>query len=226
MTEIAPVLGLLAGGVSIADTIPYVRDTLRGVTRPHRGTWLIWGTLAIVVCWSQEADGASWSLVMAGVQAVLTTLIFVLAIRRGEGGLNPADIVMIVVAAGGVAGWIVADEPLVATACVVAADLIGAGMMVPKTYRDPHSETLVTFAFASVAGALAAGAVGALDFALLLYPAYYCLVNAGIALLIWQRRRVLQSSATVVHTARSSMSESLVPGRSSITSWAAPSGSK
>ena len=66
---------------------------------------------------------------------------------------------MLAVAAGGVVGWLVADEPIVATACVVAADLIGTAMMLPKTYRDPESETLVTFALASVAGALAAGAV-------------------------------------------------------------------
>ena len=51
-------------------------------------------------------------------------------------------------------------------------------MMVPKTYRDPESETLVTFAFASLGGALAAGAVGTVDASLLLYPVYYCLVNA------------------------------------------------
>jgi hypothetical protein len=30
MTEIAPLLGVLAGAI-------------RGTTRPHRGTWLIWG---------------------------------------------------------------------------------------------------------------------------------------------------------------------------------------
>ena len=75
MTYIAPVLGLLAGVVGIADTIPYVRDTVRGTTRPHRGTWLIWSVLAIVVCLSQRADGASWSLIMAGLQAVLTSAI-------------------------------------------------------------------------------------------------------------------------------------------------------
>jgi len=172
--ELVAVLGLLAGAAGIADTIPYVRDTLRGATRPHRGTWLIWGVLAIVVCLSQHADGASWSLVMAAVQAVLTTLIFVLSIRRGEGGLSTTELAMIAIAAGGVAGWVVADEPIVATVCVVAADLIGAAMMVPKTYRDPESETLVTFAFASLGGALAAGAVGSADASLLLYPAYYC----------------------------------------------------
>jgi hypothetical protein len=186
--EAVVVLGLAAGLIGVLDTIPYVRDTLRGSTRPHRGTWLIWGVLAVVVSLSQYADGASWSLVMAGVQAVLTSLVFVLSIRRGEGGVSRADIAMIAIAGAGVIGWIAADEPLVATVCVVAADLIGAGLMVPKTYRDPDSETLVTFAFASLGGALAAGAVGAIDVSLLLYPVYYCVINGAIALLIWERR--------------------------------------
>ena len=88
MIELAPVLGLLAGAIGVADTVPYVRDTLRGSTRPHRGTWLIWGVLAIVVTLSQYADGASWSLIMASVQAVVTALIFALSIRHGEGGLT------------------------------------------------------------------------------------------------------------------------------------------
>ena len=186
--ELVVVLGLAAGLIGVLDTIPYVRDTLRGSTRPHRGTWLIWGVLAVVVSLSQYADGAAWSLVMAGVQAVLTSLIFLLSIRRGEGGVSAADITMIAIAGAGVTGWIVADEPIVATACVVAADLIGAGLMVPKTYRDPHSETLITFVFASLGGALAAGAVGAIDVSLLLYPVYYCVINGAIALLIWERR--------------------------------------
>ena len=197
MLELAPLLGLAAGAIGIADTIPYVRDTLHGSTRPHRGTWFIWGVLAIVVTLSQYADGASWSLIMASVQAVVTALIFLLSIRRGEGGLTATELVMISVAGVGVAGWVIADEPLVATGCVIAADLIGAAMMVPKTRRDPDSETLVTFAFASVGGLLAAGAVGAWDLSLLLYPAYYCVVNGAIALLIVTRRAALRGAVAI-----------------------------
>jgi hypothetical protein len=187
------ILGILAGLVAVADTIPYIRDTLRGTTRPHRGTWLIWATLATVVVLSQHADGGSWSLIMVATTAVLTGLIFVLSIRRGVGGLTARELVMIAIAGGGVAGWLIADEPVVATVCVVLADLIGAAMMVPKTYRDPGSETLVTFALASVSGALAAGAVGAFDVSLLLYPVYYCVANGALALLIHQRRNALAS---------------------------------
>ena len=191
MTEIAPALGLAAGAVGVADTVPYIRDILRGTTRPHRGTWLIWGSLAIVVSLSQWADGASWSLVMSGTQAVLISCIFVLSIRRGEGGLSAPELFMIGVAGAGVAVWIAADEPLVATGCVVAADLIGTALMVPKTYRDPQSETLLTFALASVAGVLAAASVGAIDATLLLYPLYFCLANGALALLIAGRRSAL-----------------------------------
>jgi hypothetical protein len=186
--DVAAVLGVLAGLASVVNTIPYIRDIVRGTTRPHRGTWLIWAVLAIVVYASQRADGASWSLIMAGVQAVLTALVFLLAIRRGEGGVSATESAMIALAAAGVIGWIVADAPVVATVCVVAADLMAVGMMVPKTCRDPRSETLASFALASVGGGLAAGAAGAGDPSLLLYPVYFCLVNAAIATLIHHQR--------------------------------------
>jgi hypothetical protein len=196
MTDVAPVLGVLAVLVGVADTVPYVRDTLRGVTRPHRGTWLVWSTLTIVVFLSQRADGASWSLLMAGAQALLTSLIFGLSIRRGEGCACSGDWILITVAGTGVLGWIIADEPVIATACVVIADLIGAGLMIPKAYRDPQSETLSTFALASLSGALGAGAVGALAPALLLYPVYFCLVNGALALMLYHRRVVLEGGTS------------------------------
>jgi len=194
MPDVAPVLGVLAGVTAVVNTIPYIRDIVRGTTRPHRGTWFVWAVLAIVVYGSQRADGASWSLIMAGAQAMLTTLVFVLAVRHGEGGVSPAEAIIVAAAACGVAGWIVADEPIVATASVVAADLLAAAMMTPKTYRDPGSETLSSFALASVGGALAAGAVGSATPALLMYPIYFCAVNAAIALLIHRRRTVLATT--------------------------------
>jgi hypothetical protein len=181
------VLGLLAGLLTVVETIPYVRDVLRGSTRPHRGTWLIWSVLAVIAFLSQRADGGTWSLVMVAVQAVLTCAIFVLAIRRGEGGVAPGELAMIALAGAGVAGWLIADEPVVATACVVAADMVALALMVPKTWRDPSSETMITYALGSISGALAAAAVGELDASLLLYPVYYSLGNAAIALLIVTR---------------------------------------
>ena len=194
MSATAPVLGLLAGALGIIGTVPYVRDTLRGTTRPHRGTWFIWSALAIIVVLSQYADGASWSLVAAVVSAVLTSIVFALALQRGEGRLRPGERAVIAVAGIGVVGWLVAREPVVGTSCVIAADLLGVAMMIPKIYREPASETLATFSLAGISGAAAAGAVGGADLSLLLYPVYYLLANGALALLICVRREALARS--------------------------------
>jgi hypothetical protein len=125
---------------------------------------------------------------MAVAQAVTNGLVLALAIRLGTGGVSALDVTLISVAGAGVAGWLLAGDPPVATACVIAADLIAAAMMVPKAWRDPRSETLSMFAWASVAGALSLAAVAAPEPSLLAYPAYYCLVNGALAMLIAGRR--------------------------------------
>lgn len=173
--------------VGVVGTLPYARDTLRQVTRPHLGTWLVWSLLAVVAFLAQRADGASWSALMCGAQALMNVGVFALAVRHGTGVVTVADRLLLLLAAAGVAGWIVAGDPLIATGCVVAADLIAVAMMVPKSWCDPGSETLATFAVASLSGAFAAGAAGTAS--LLVYPVYYCLVNAGVAMMLWSRRR-------------------------------------
>lgn len=188
------VAGIAAAMVSLIDPLPYLRDVMSGRTRPHRGTWCIWSVLGVAAFMSQWADGASWSLLMIGIQAASITLVFLLSISRGVGGIGPADVILIGLAAAGVAGWIVSSQPLVATACVILADLAGAALMVPKTWRDPRSETLSTFLLSAAAGCLGAVAVGAVDVSLLLYPGYFALVNAAIAAVILLRRR---TSATL-----------------------------
>ena len=187
--ELAALSGLLAAALSAADTVPYLHDTLRGSTVPHRGTWLVWSVLGVVAVESQRADGARWSLVPLVMQATGTLLVLALSVWLGTGGLNRTDTALIAVAGAGVAGWATVDEPVVATTCVIAADLVAALMMLPKTWRDPESETQATFVLAALSGALAVGAVGSVSVRLVAYPAYFMLVNAALAWVIAHRRR-------------------------------------
>jgi hypothetical protein len=184
-----PALGVVAGALAVADTVPYLRDTLRRRTVPHRGSWLIWAVLEVVAVEAQRADGARWSLVPLVAQAVGTCLVFGLSVRLGVGGLSRADLGLIALAGVGVVGWLEVDEPVVATVCVIAADFVAALLMLPKAWHDPSSETLSTFVLACLGGATMVGAVGATSLPLLVYPVYFTLVNAGLAGVILSRRR-------------------------------------
>ena len=193
MTLLA-LLGLAAAALAVLDTVPYVRDILRGTTRPHRGSWLVWSVLGATAFVSQLADGASWSLAMVGAQVAAITLVLLLSLRHGTGGVGRYDLTLMGAAALGLAGWLISDDPAVATVFVVAADTAGVALMLPKTWRDPWSETLSTYALASASGVLATAAVGTLDASLVLYPAYFAVANAATAALIAGRRRSIASA--------------------------------
>ena len=134
---------------------------------------------------------------MVGVQTASMTLILVLSIRFGTGGVGAYDCSLIGVAGVGIACWAVSSEPAIATLFVVVADAAGVALMLPKTWRDPWSETQSMYVLAGASGVLSAAAVGALDASLLLYPAYFAVVNTGTAVFIARRRRAMSTTAAL-----------------------------
>ena len=187
--------GIAAGVVATVDSIPYVRNVLAGRTQPHRGTWCIWTVLGVTAFFSHASDGGTWILVMLGAEAAAVTVVFALSITCGVGGLGRADLVLLGVALLGVAGWAMTDRAIVATACVILADLAGAILMLPKAWRRPETETALSFSLAALAGGLGVLAVGSAQPELAIYPGYFAVVNAVIAGVIVSRRRVLAASS-------------------------------
>lgn len=184
-------LGIVAGILQLVASAPYVRDILRGSTIPQRSTWTIWTTLSFVVLASQWASGATWSLVLTVGVALACSATLALSIRHGVGGMSAVELALLGIAALGVVGWQIADDPIVATCSVVIADLIAAALMMPKTYRDPSSETLSTYAIGLVSTFFGLLAVGSLAPALVVYPLYILVADGAVVAVIVLRRRAL-----------------------------------
>ena len=183
--------GIASGILQVVAIVPYLRDVLAGSTRPHRGSWTIWTVLSTVVLASQWADGGTWSLLMVATQAAGCVATLALSLRRGVGGTSRIELGLLAIAAGGVIAWQRTDDPTLATCAVVAADVIGIGLMIPKTYRDPASETVSTFVIGVCASILALGATGLDAPELMIYPLYLAVADSLLATVILLRRRAL-----------------------------------
>ena len=169
--------GILSAVIFPISYFPYIKDTLRGKTKPERASWFIWATLGAIAFFSQLAKGATDSLWLSGLGTFYSILIFLLSVRYGVGGFTKRDIVALCVAGIGLLLWSVTKEPAVALLLVIIVDAAGAYVTIVKSYENPESETLITWFLDGTAGLLSALSVGSFNVILLAYPLYICLAN-------------------------------------------------
>ncbi|TAH35843.1 hypothetical protein EYC59_01430 [Candidatus Saccharibacteria bacterium] len=163
---------LLAGLIVLIGAPFYLRDILRGHTRPERTTWLIWSVLAVIAFVSQLKLGARWSLVYVGLTALGGLTVYLLSLKYGTDGWKGGDKIALVIAGVGIALALAMRSPEMAIFGVMIADFAGAVLTIQKAYRRPGSETTVTWVLAGVAWLLTTLSVGSRRFDLVMYPLY------------------------------------------------------
>lgn len=161
----------------LASMPPYIIDIIKGKTKPERASWAIWSGLGIIAFVSSINLSAVWSLVFIGLDGAYNLLVFTLSLKNGAWGWTLLDKVAVAIAAIGVILSLILDQPLLALLGVVLADVAGTVLTFIKTFQEPESETTISWFLTGSAAVFSTLAVGKLDFALLLYPAYIAFAN-------------------------------------------------
>lgn len=184
--------GYTSAVLSIVMIIPYILDILRLETKPERGSWFIWTILGFIAFFSQLAKGATDSLWLTAGQTAAVLIIFLLSLKFGYGGLGKRDIRALIGAVVGLILWYLTREASYALIFVILVDSIGTSLTLIKSYKDPDSETLITWIMSGTSGIFGMLAVGSLNLVLLAYPLYLVLANYVIvgAILLGRKRIV------------------------------------
>src|SRR4051812_28128112 len=74
------VAGIAAGVLMTAGTIPYIRDMIRGETRPNIVSWGIWALAVGISTAAQFAAEPSWSVVLVATTFVMDFSVLMLAL--------------------------------------------------------------------------------------------------------------------------------------------------
>jgi hypothetical protein len=158
----------------------YVRDTLRGITSPHRITWTLWGLEGLMtfgVELQQHVGLAAWMTLMLG----LVPCVVVLASFKNSHSawkISAFDIVCASISLAGLAFWAFVHEPTIALISFVAADQVAALPTLRKSWIAPSTEssrvfimgclncgiTILTLKIFTTAGALFPGCIVITDF--------------------------------------------------------------
>lgn len=188
------IIAFLGIGSAVLNTLglfPYIQDILRHKTKPERATWWIWLLLNAIALIAQLAAGATWSVFLTVGNIIAVGIIAVLSLFYGYGSFKRRDGISILVAVIGALLSILLKSPLLALLAVIAVDVTGYGLTLVKSWEAPHTETLVSWYFATVSALMGTFSVGTLSFTKLVYPLYILIGDALLVAVIIYRRKKL-----------------------------------
>jgi len=186
-------IGLLTIIIAIASYGIYIRDTIKGRTRPHAISWVIWAVLNGFIFTQQLIHGAGPGAWVTGVAAAANVLIVLLSLKYGERNITRIDWLCLVISGAVLALWLqnVNDTLTVSLACIVF--VVGFIPTFRKSFRKPGEETVATFGLNSIKFFLALFALNQITLVTALYPFVLGLMNGSFVIFLIIRRIKLGS---------------------------------
>jgi len=176
---------------------PYIRSILRGATRPHVFSWVIWGSTTFVVFLAQlEGRGGvgAWPI---GVSGVITLFIALLAyLKRADITITATDWLFFIAALSSLPLWALTADPLWAVVILTIVDVLGFGPTVRKAWQMPHSESVLFFGLFLVRNVLVILALERHSLTTVLFPAVIAVACLLLIALIGDRRHALAGPRT------------------------------
>ncbi len=183
--------GLSIGITAVGGFWPYFRDIFRRKTTPHAYTWLIWsltqGT-ALVGLW--YGDGG-WAVIPMLAGTILVFLTFLLSLRFGSKSITRFDTIILIAALGAIIVWWQLHNPWLSVLMVTMIDVIGYVPSFRKTYREPWSETVVSWLIFAVTNLFSIAALSSYNFYTLTYLVAITVANVVLLAISILRRRTI-----------------------------------
>ena|SRR5258708_7011923 len=175
-----PILGFTALILNLIGYIPYIRDILRRIVKPHPYTWAIWTILTTIVAFNQVKNDGGYSSLFFISTAILVGFVFLLSLRFGMGGASKIDRTCLLSACILLIYWLTTKDTRLSTIYAVIIDGIGAIPTLIKIYHHPKSETYTVWVLAATAGLLTCLSVPRFDWILIIYPFYVFLMDSTV----------------------------------------------
>jgi hypothetical protein len=185
-------IGIIAVILTFVGYVPYIRDTLKGKTKPHIYTWFIWGFVTAIAYALQVADHAGPGALVTLAAAIVCLFIFAVGLRSGDRDITKLDTVFLVLAFVALGVWVFAKEPTLSVILLSSVDILGFLPTVRKSWSKPYQETLFSYEMNTFRFALAILALERYTLISSLYPITWIVANGLFSVFLIVRRRQIK----------------------------------
>jgi hypothetical protein len=184
------VLSAIAVALTLVAYVPYIGSIIRGKTKPHVFSWLIWGASTIMVFFAQLASKGGAGAWVVGISGSITLCIAVLAfVKRGDVSITRADWIFFVAAMSALLLWKLTSDPLWAVVILTVVDVLAFGPTVRKVVRSPHSESALFYFIFTIRNSFVIMALDTYSLTTVLFPAAMAVSCVLMTAMIAYRKR-------------------------------------
>lgn len=189
------IIGIVAVILTFVGYIPYIRDTIKGKTKPHIYTWFIWGLVTAIAFGLQISANAGPGAFTTLAAAIVCFIIFGFGIRQGERDITTSDTVFLVLSLVALVLWLFAKQPVLSVILVSTIDMLGFIPTIRKSWHKPHEETLISYQTNTLRFGLAIIALNHYTLVTALYPVTWVFANGLFSFYLIARRKTVKSDA-------------------------------
>jgi hypothetical protein len=137
-------------------TAVYLRDTLRGTTKPNRVTWLLWAFAPLLAAVVEFDDGVGLRALPTFMIGFMPLLVFIGSFHSPGAvwRIRRIDYACGVMSVVGTVVWLVTRNGILAISAAIAADFLAGIPTLMKSWTHPESETVYSYLGAVISMAI------------------------------------------------------------------------
>ncbi|MGV9870194.1 hypothetical protein [Rhodococcus koreensis] len=188
---IDPRFVLLGAAFSLIGTFIYATLTVRGLVRPNRVSWFLWGAAAMIAFFAQLADGVGLPALstlafglgpFAIIAASFTNRLSYWRISAFDLSCGSVSVVALIL-------WLTFDSPLLAVLAALTADVIGGVPTMVKAWHHPETERSFVYVFGALNGSITLLSLQTWSVVEVAFPLYLVLLGVSLATAVRVRNR-------------------------------------
>jgi predicted membrane channel-forming protein YqfA (hemolysin III family) len=183
--------------VSLAGAFTYIKDTLKGKTKPNRVSWFVWAAAPLVAtaaALSAQAD--FWATIRIFMSGFVPLLIFIISFVNPKSywKLTKFDFICGGCSIVAIGLWMITKQPILAILLLAVGDCFASIPTITKAWKNPETESGLTFVAGFLATLLILPSIKVWNIENSAFQIYLMTVNSIILFSIYRKRIFVQKS--------------------------------
>lgn len=193
----------VGSAIGALGTAVYLRDTLRGTTKPNRVTWLLWSVAPLLATAVELDEGVGLRTLPTFMIGFMPLLVFIGSFHNPESvwKVRRIDYACGLMSVVGTVVWLVTRNGVLAISAAIVADFLAGVPTLMKSWTHPETETVYTYVGAVLSMVILLLTVDHWTFDVVAFPLFIVFMGSVEVVLVgcepgrrWRERRGREAS--------------------------------